>query len=463
MPSHDPTVSQSCNKAFKRPQDLKKHEKIHNEDHINSLRGCTRPSGTMTPPRQEFSMSPYGNPPQVPISPPQSTYSEELSPDNRIFSSRSPSTDMSDHFVEPTPIAPSQQPQPFLAPDYSSPNDILNMIFPMDLGAKPEYNSDVAQRLNYVQSLMDTGALTPTDMDFDVNDQQLADMNVWLSQLSDSISKGDQPMMVDSYLSPEQPYLPNMQYDYVTPVPTTDFHDMYPQSTEQSMYVRSYPTAPNTNDYGYYAAQGLGDVYAPYVSIVGQRQHYTPVPDMAASQYFMPDLHTSLNFTSAKDDAKPKPAVANPTGSQVDKHESESYKPVKAVTLHEDKKNISTLSNVFASVNELRTNEPKTPEEPVENKVEPAKTAVNKDVMDLLVSDLSDLNIDKGKVKTVETPEKKAKKPSAALYPSSGSAPAAIEQHRRLLQQIGNWINQSHAKRGNSATRIGSVGTIQVN
>ncbi|KAF7728122.1 hypothetical protein EC973_006637 [Apophysomyces ossiformis] len=454
----------SCNKAFKRPQDLKKHEKIHNEDHIHALRGGQRAPGTVTPPRQDFSTPAFGNSLQAPISPPQSTYSDELSPDNRIFNNRSPSTDMSDHFVEPTAFTqPYQQPQqPFLVSDYNTTTDILDLIFPADLAMKPQYNTDMAQRLNRVQSLLDTGALTPTDMDFEINDQQLADMNLWLSQLSDSMVAGCQSVTGSYVPSATQPSLPNMQYDYMQPTTAmVDLSgDMYHPSPEQSMYVRSYPIPSNADPYNYDPTQGYQmDGYTPYIATTGQRQHYTPVPDMVASHYFMPDVQTSLNFTSAKDDSRHK-QVANPKGGQVDKQETESFKPVKAATSHEDKKNISTLSNVFASVNELRTNEAKTSEEPSETKEEQAKTGVNKDVMDLLVSDLSDLHIEKTEEKTVKV--EGSSKP-VTLYPASESTAATAEQHRRLLQQIKEWINESRARKADVSPHIRSAGSIQVN
>lgn len=80
-----------CKKAFKRPQDLKKHEKIHTGDHISTLKNASKrnhPQQTpLTPPRipqyDIHHLSPVNSnnnmmmtTPQHPVSPPHSTYSE---------------------------------------------------------------------------------------------------------------------------------------------------------------------------------------------------------------------------------------------------------------------------------------------------------------------------------------------------------------------------------------------------
>ncbi|KAI8334012.1 hypothetical protein BC941DRAFT_357154 [Chlamydoabsidia padenii] len=74
----------SCDKSFKRPQDLKKHERIHNEEDNNSAHS-TILNHPLTPPRllrtEDASttvsspMNPT-TPNQIPISPPQSTHSD---------------------------------------------------------------------------------------------------------------------------------------------------------------------------------------------------------------------------------------------------------------------------------------------------------------------------------------------------------------------------------------------------
>lgn len=71
--------AQFCNKSFKRPQDLKKHEKIHSDQHIAQLRSH-RHHHSLTPVSQSSrDNSPVlseGNSSSHPISPPQSIYSD---------------------------------------------------------------------------------------------------------------------------------------------------------------------------------------------------------------------------------------------------------------------------------------------------------------------------------------------------------------------------------------------------
>ncbi|OZJ01998.1 hypothetical protein BZG36_04724, partial [Bifiguratus adelaidae] len=65
-----------CNKSFKRPQDLKKHEKTHSEDHQRTHRTSSQ-GQPLTPPQPHSASTPplssgVPSPSQVPLSPPQS-------------------------------------------------------------------------------------------------------------------------------------------------------------------------------------------------------------------------------------------------------------------------------------------------------------------------------------------------------------------------------------------------------
>ncbi|CAG8450483.1 6716_t:CDS:2 [Diversispora eburnea] len=80
-----PHICESCKKAFKRPQDLKKHEKIHTPEHQNHMikqrfnrdRGRNQPP---TPPHQYSSGdSSASSPQQVPLSPDSNTSSVYIS------------------------------------------------------------------------------------------------------------------------------------------------------------------------------------------------------------------------------------------------------------------------------------------------------------------------------------------------------------------------------------------------
>lgn len=134
-----------CSKSFKRPQDLKKHEKIHSEQHISTLRCHQRPSRQqaqphclhhpLTPPNSTSHSSRDVSPilsSHNPISPPTSTYSD----DNWMYSGVSSSSD----------ISSAQRAHPFVTQTKENsfhPNDLINdLLFPMDIDqVKPtEYN-----------------------------------------------------------------------------------------------------------------------------------------------------------------------------------------------------------------------------------------------------------------------------------------------------------------------------------
>ncbi|RIB25032.1 hypothetical protein C2G38_1957045 [Gigaspora rosea] len=75
-----PHVCPRCRKAFKRPQDLKKHEKIHSEEHQASILGKnsrhSKNNQPPTPPQNPIddpSISYAASPPQIPPSPESET------------------------------------------------------------------------------------------------------------------------------------------------------------------------------------------------------------------------------------------------------------------------------------------------------------------------------------------------------------------------------------------------------
>ena len=159
---------------------MKKHEKIHNEERASTISSSTANSRSpskimqpLTPPRQPDLLSPVKDRNHisgVPVSPPQSIYSEDdsLSWIHQHSNSISPATSASDHFdyhhqrkpptvpsqhfydTNGTPFVPhhhhqqQQQQQNFqqqpLQQQQHSPDQLLsNMIFPT-MDTPPEYN-----------------------------------------------------------------------------------------------------------------------------------------------------------------------------------------------------------------------------------------------------------------------------------------------------------------------------------
>ncbi|KAI7882347.1 hypothetical protein K492DRAFT_206221 [Lichtheimia hyalospora FSU 10163] len=528
---HVPLKPHHCNfcpKSFKRPQDLKKHEKIHSEEHMASLRthqtrgNITQP---LTPPRQpgmDLALSPASSSsePQLhhspasrtPASPPQSTYSEDsgLHP--------SPYTDAYDNFG---PNIKQQQQPTFATPDQM----ITDLIFPEDTEMKAEYNQDIANHLCMLENVINSGSVSPQDMNINIaNAQELANVNAWLTQLSSSIpdsyvqQQQQQPVVQDqqkmmynsmygnppttttaSFASTPTTYQQTSSYDPSMmlqsftdptaqpqqPPQSQDGNMLYP-SAEQDLYVRSHPipqqsnSVPPMDDVTYmnggfdnmmpvdYGAQAMSLGYEPSPMdtgnigmMTGFRHHYTTVPDVTMNG-FTPDIRTATNFTSANSKSNRNAAKTPSEGAQVEKDETkDNVKPTKAKAVtYEDKKNVATLFNVFTSIgesgkpnttskvsatkatscsNQDKENVKKSSENEDEN-----KSPVKKDVVELLVSDLSELDI-KEKSKPIQEPSRKeAPSSSTTLYPNSSSIPTA-ERHRLLLNQIRQWVNDSYA------------------
>ncbi|CAO3691911.1 unnamed protein product [Rhizopus stolonifer] len=256
-------------------------------------------------------------------------------------------------------------PNPVIRSQAAHPDHVLqDLFFPMEMDTKPTvYNQDVAQRLDQIQSLLDAGTINPSNFNFNItNDHQLSDMNNWLTGLSNSI----------------EPYpLYNTMSSNFKPEPTQ--YPVVPSQMYNDTYVRSQPIVV--------PSQNLEE--AVYPGLVGQRQHYTTIPDMA-SNYFSPELRTATNFTNSKEEVK--------------------FKPTK--TKFEEKKNMAKMINTFSSA--------------LDPKVVTKKEDVDR-LKELIVSDLSDLSISDTREDNV--------------YPETDSR---LQKHARLLKQMKDWINQSY-------------------
>ncbi|KAI9247629.1 hypothetical protein BY458DRAFT_527063 [Sporodiniella umbellata] len=259
-----PHRCQFCHKSFKRPQDLKKHEKIHGEMQMQQLRSSQLGNDSFhSSVSTDHSLLSEEESSPHPISPPQSVGSE----DSRLYIN---SLSTSDTYAYPYPTLhattlPLAQPQ-----TVRSDPTFQDLFFPMD--SKPMvYNQDVAQRLDHIQALLETGAMDPSSMNFDIQDEhQLLAMNHWLTELSNSI---------DAY-----PLIPEPTYPIVP----------------SQMYVRSQPVVV--------PSQAPLD---PYTTLTGQRPHYTTIPDVSCSS-FLPEIRTTTNLTHANpktDSSVPKPAL----------------------------------------------------------------------------------------------------------------------------------------------------------
>ncbi|KAI7850792.1 hypothetical protein BDC45DRAFT_467956 [Circinella umbellata] len=550
-----------CNKSFKRPQDLKKHEKIHSEEHVSSLRSSQirqqqqqQQQQQSTSPR-DISLSPVSSTEphlhpssssirNTPISPPQSTYSEDS------WMHPSPITDACDNFATPPP---NMKQTGF---DNADQYQLIAGLIPDEPNMKAEYNQDIANRLSMLENMMgnNNNTISPQNMNLDImNDQQLADINAWLARLSGSIGSEQQqqqsqqqvtppPMDQKMYQSDQCMYQNSYSYygqqqqqqqqqqqaanAYTTPPPTnTDimlqsFNDqpqsqnmgmLYPQAgVEQDLYVRSHPVPPSTtnvgmdtNMMGYYdqQQQDYNNLQFDYpitavtsmpteaisqqqvhqdalTGMTGLRHHYTHMPDIT-SQHFAPNVHTAMNFTSGNKNGDEK--------QESKKKEEEVIKPIKADhATTENKKQMNTLFNVFTSVGDPVEQMAKKEQEDAkkkkleeEEKVQETerkkqqeedekKKKKNREVMDLLASDLSTLEIKENRKNAYDNKSDNNNNNSNGLYPSRGqlhqrntkenavritsSSTSKNERHRILIEQIRDWVNESYALKKKSDT-----------
>lgn len=551
----------------------------------------------LTPPRQADlpSLSPASanrlSPHRVPVSPPQSTYSDgkeivlvlkqdqpqltsdyqpntvDLPSDNWVqfsYSSNSsnisPATSASDNFAMHDPMkqnipqftVPSQTvPDGYTASTNNTnfaanPNQLLsNMIFPtmnqpeytpgtlscmaveecsMQIDA---YNADIANQLNMLQSMLETGAISPADLSVNVtSEQELADINAWLERLAQNMPPQQQDgVMLDQNnggsssnnvnIAPQSSTSPSSMYGGMPPVtenpllsasyPIANNNNampMYP-SPEQDMYVRSHPMQMYEDSVAaamYGMTPDVAASIAPHhhqynpdllMSTTGYREHYVPISDIAQPNYITPDIRTSVNYTSSNKSSVKTGSTKhrNPEDSKVDKKEvSETFKPG-LLEASEQKKNITTMANVFTSADQDKapssSNEKKTKEKQPEQEAEEtaaaaaaaaSKPAPNKDVIDVLSKDFASLAVVETKSATSSS--------NKPLYPSLDKAAAttttkstttttktattsstsSVQDHRQLLELIGRQINNAFAQRkanvpscSNAPARTGSV------
>ncbi|OBZ86332.1 hypothetical protein A0J61_05607 [Choanephora cucurbitarum] len=388
-----PHRCQFCSKSFKRPQDLKKHEKIHSEQHISSLRShhrgqsqrqyhpLTPPSSTSNPSRDVSpSLSDHHS-----ASPPSSIYSD----DSWLFNGISP------YLPHSQPVSQISQ-TPFVTQHMESDlraDQIINeFFFPMETEAKPaEYNANVANNLDQIQQLMDADMLTQSNFDLNISsEEQLTDMNDWLTRLSDSIAQ-QQDSYTAAYTQMSS-FNPPIQKDYTQYPVVPSQSKMY--QAENELYVRSLPmsqTAIPSHPLGELDSSYLGllpdnqlnlEGKVPFqMGLVGQRTQYTTIPDVA-NHHFNPELRTALNFTKANglDDA------------ETEKQEkTDSFVPTKSVD-HNEKKNMATLINSFSSV-QVNQKKPAIATANDESNQEKKNSHLDSSIRDLITSDFSKLSI----------------------------------------------------------------------
>ncbi|KAI9351884.1 hypothetical protein BD770DRAFT_368567 [Pilaira anomala] len=491
-----------CDKSFKRPQDLKKHEKIHTEENsipvnIRSSRS-TNDVHPLTPPRQsDMSLSPnptvissnHTPPPppssssssflRVPISPPHSTatYSDDgwMKP---TPSNVSPNSDLYGSFNSTSSQSIKQEPG---TPIYTPEDAINNLMFESANQMKTEYNADMMENLDLFQNLVDNGSISPNSLNMNTADQ-LDNFNTWLAQLTESLDHEQPPSSQPQHQSyqeqhqayqqqqtyqqqpyqqqqQQQPYQQQQSFDYLQPentnytdmllqfnspvstntttttTTTTNNNTLYPTNVEEDLYVRSTPIhhqqpqpqqtynpSTPTKLYGEFnmppMIDNLNQFGYPdtFPQMNGVKHHYSNVPGIVSNNaYFNPDLRTTQNFGSSKEDVKYK------------KPSAETEKTAESTT----KKNVTTDQEKPLMDETIKQSPAK-------------KSTVNKDILDLLVSDMTDLSIEKKEEKTSD---------KTGLYPTTTTTTTptkrkdTIEKHRKLLNQLSQWVNKNYSEK----------------
>ncbi|KAM3584715.1 hypothetical protein VKS41_003523 [Umbelopsis sp. WA50703] len=400
-----------CTKTFKRPQDLKKHEKTHTEEEIeaairrkSSLHTSPASLHPMTPPRQpnsEKSLTPnIGNqhsPLGYPISPPQSTYSEELLDSFSVNHGASPYTDVTEQF------ASNENALEFSADDFINlhsngvvgdqhssnkrnrssldATDAINELFADVLqskrlksndGLKPEYGADVIDRLNTLSTFVEGIDSSTVDLNIQ-NEQDAAFFNEWIAQLSTNIGQGDENSLA---LPLDQSPLSNVPYqdsplDQLTSTsgeaasytalfsnPELSYVDLNvpgssPYSLDQDLLNTSsgglYPVASDSQYVRSKPTDGYNMSTIPnQVGTIGQRQHYSDAPSIAPN-YFMPNMNVALNYGRSNEyesdyaSLSRKRAPHSGNKVEVSPAKDEQELPSKEEVTHERKKNVQTV------------------------------------------------------------------------------------------------------------------------
>lgn len=297
---------------------------------------------------------------------------------------------------------------------------------------------EVAHHLNVLQNMLETGAVNPADFAVPVtNDEEMASINAWLERLSQNVAQD--PMMLDSMYS--IPYVPPSD-------PYADLLEQQQQPAVEDPYVHSHPIFQETH------------------GITGQRDHYLFQQDMIMMDHqgFQPNIHSTTNLMNANvksnasfsDKNKHKVPI---DGGRRDKSEiTETFQAIKTNTSAEARKNLTTLANVFNEKgnNTSRSSPPSETSKSKDNDKEQQQSAretkhstqqrkpVNKDVMDLLASDLSNLTI----------------KNKEQLYPNVSKD--TRKQHKALLNLIRRQINNAYnnskkRKNDNTSTKTTNI------
>ncbi|KAI8579032.1 hypothetical protein K450DRAFT_243543 [Umbelopsis ramanniana AG] len=371
----------------------------------------------------------------------------------------------------------------------------------------PEYDTDMADRLNTLATFVDNGNLN-AQLE---SPEELDQMQRWLQNLSNNInmsntyngaiSNASSPSNGASLQYPT-PFTMDDKSTYMTS--EADMQAVYPQPMMDDgsfMYQTANALYPATNDM--YVRSQMPPQYpmanmqqyeqSPYAvnGNVGNRQHYMAAPSISTNYWGGPTYQTTQNFTSANG-ASPKPsdavdfetknkrpsvgAPSSPSEKLVVDDDMPRIKK-EEMTDHENKKQMVSMLNVFSSpdsvVESSSCQKPTTTFDKVDEKAavpevkieKPVKEKKENDIMTLLSSDISGLSIKETDAKSpyADLSESLCEQPPVATTTASQSKPVldqqARQKHYEIVQRLSEALQamSQDQQYANNAKRVAGI------
>ncbi|KAI8334011.1 hypothetical protein BC941DRAFT_454788 [Chlamydoabsidia padenii] len=265
----------------------------------------------------------------------------------------------------------------------------------------------------------------------------------------------------------------SMDYETISPSHLYGNTDMNMNMYEQHLFQQPHQQQQLHHQQYIPSHQQQQQQYQGSLGTTGLRHSYQVTPDISLSPYFMPNIQSTMAFQSANISRK---ADNNPSCGETDKEQQQdTFVPSKEEKkdTHEDKKNLATMVNVFASrtddntTSDYKASSTKNNDSTGIEKEETTTTADDKlptniDIMNLLTSDMSALNVDEDNDYSVTAlskdensikpplPSRSTKQtllPENNQYRTSSLEQQQQHQHQQLISRISQWVNSNYNKK----------------
>ncbi|KAL0085514.1 hypothetical protein J3Q64DRAFT_1102016 [Phycomyces blakesleeanus] len=447
-----------CERTFKRPQDLKKHERTHTDEHQSSPEYQKHLSESLSPravptiqysdlPVEISSISTSVVPERRHFIPSCSTHSKDTSSRKRDAQTSlgiHPYRERTLSYSHPQPRSPkiganlSDSDKTRSSPnkrttdhsDISTPEKMIHkLLFPTP---QTGYNQEVADHLDIIQSMLDDGTFSPRNMTVNItSEEQLSDVNVWLQQLSDEIQTNPHKRKPPAF---ETSHRQSHQIRSSLSIPNnTSKHppDTVPMDLDIGL---SSPVYDGSNTY-VTPAQGVrnpaNDTHMMESTNAGSGKHSNVASDLSMNP-FMPAVHNFINPSNGRNGGRnlPEPRLHPPLASM----QAEPKQKMDPSIKQEDRQ----PSGLRKEQKPCRLNR--------------ALSPVNTDALELLTNDLSDLTVNKAnvdqKVSTI------GENTLNSCQGNDKKQHLVLEKHLRLIQDIRSWINQGYIHKQHTSPLI---------